>query len=60
MWRLTVRPWAVVVYSETAVMVELKAFVAEEVNVECEKSSRGPARSRRSRLGWIARRTWRG
>ncbi len=46
-----------VVYSETAVVVELKAFVVEEGNSACEKNSRGPARSRRSRPGWIARRT---
>ena len=62
MLRWKVRPWPVVVSSVAEVMVVVKAFLGGEVErwVACERISRGPVRSRVSRLGWAARRTLRG
>ncbi len=61
MLRWKVRPWPVVVSSEAAVKVVVKAFLGGEVEgwLACERISRGPVRSRVSRLGWAARRTLR-
>lgn len=62
MWRWKVRPWSVVVRDEAEVMVAVKAFWGGVVVgwVACERISRGPVRSRVSRLGWAAKRTLRG